>query len=262
MVLPFLEFRRSCAFVLLLAVVVCIGSQWAASASDSPIGQQSTDTTGTVETQVVRPGIEPGVGADQRSVLQRAQALVVDGKVAEAEQVLQQIISAIERQIGKDDRTRVCVANKEEFARFASEHGDTAKVVWVDWAYREAIQTQAFIAAARGEFEDALSILKRVEALSPFDPASLIERGFVLNKLGRSSEALESYRRAYELTQQFSSARPSAPSALRGIGFALVELGDLKGARKAYEDSLKLEPNNPTALHELDYIRSLEKANR
>lgn len=245
-------------FGLIALAAVLVGSGAGATASElgSPLAQEAGGAT--VETKVWLNGIEEGIGADQRPAIVRAQDLMTSGKADEAEQALRQVIEAIERQIGKDTRTRVCVANKEEFNRFASDHGGSGKVVWVDWAYREAIQAQAYIAGARGELDKALGLLERVEALSPFNPGAFVERGYVLKRLGRSQEALESYRRAYALSQGFESARASAPAALRGIGFALTELGDLKGARKAYEDSLKLDPGNETALHELDYIRSLE----
>lgn len=221
-------------------------------------GIQSKAETETVETMVVRPGIEPGLGAEHRSRIVQAQELVMANRVPEAEKILQEIIGAIDEKLRTNDRIRVCVATRAEFDRFAADHGGAAKVQWVDWAYREAIQTQAYIAAGSGDLERALVLLERVEVLGPYEAGPLVERGFVLNKLGRSKDALESYRRAYDLSQRFESARPLAPAALRGIGFSLIELGDLKAARTAFEDSLKLEPNNPNALQELDYIRSLE----
>jgi Flp pilus assembly protein TadD len=246
--------RRLAGGVLAAAVVLVVGLHAAARA----FAAQEGDSTKTVDTTVARPGIEPGLGSEQREPLRRAQDLVLGNRIDEAERLLGEIIGAIEAKLGDDGRIRVCVANHQEFERFAAEHGGAAKVVWVDWAYREAIQTEAFIAGARGDFDKALAMLERVETLAPYDPAAFLERGFALNKLRRSKEALESYRHAYDLSQHFESARPSAPAALRGIGFSLVELGDLKGGRKAYEDSLKLEPNNPTAVQELEYIRSLE----
>ena len=47
------------------------------------------------------------------------------------------------------------------------------------------------------------------------------------------------------------------PLILRGIGFSLTELGDLDGAQRAYEDSLKLEPSSELAKKELRYIQQL-----
>lgn len=223
---------------------------------------QTSGAMGTVETQVDRTGVEPGLGVEQRPALARAQKLVVAGEIAEAEKALADVIAAIERAVGGDARIRVCVASAAEFKQFAAEHGGPSKVMWVDWAYREAIQTQAYIASGREDFDRALALLERVGTLSPYDPGSFVERGYILNKLGRPKEALDNYRRAYELSTRFPSGRSSGPSALRGMGFSYVELGDLKSGRKAYEDSLALEPNDPTAVQELEYIRSLESKER
>ena len=47
--------------------------------------------------------------------------------------------------------------------------------------------------------------------------------------------------------------------AMRGMGYALIELGKLKQAEKMYLRSLKIEPNSKVALQELDYIRKLKQ---
>ena len=52
------------------------------------------------------------------------------------------------------------------------------------------------------------------------------------------------------------------PTALRGIGYSLIELGELEAARQAFEKSLKMEPNNRLALDELEYIRKLQQKNK
>lgn len=244
-----------------VALVLAIHAAWLLPLSAVAVTahpRSSRPQTETVETQIVRPGIEAGLGVEFRSRIVQAQEFLSANRVAEAEKILQEVIDAIDGKLRTNDRIRVCVATRAEFNRFAADHGGAAKVQWVDWVYREAFQTQAYIAAGRGDAERALTLLGRVEELGPYEAAPLVEKGFVLNKLGRAKDALESYRRAYDLTQRFESARPLAPASLRGIGFSLIELGDLKGARKAFEDSLKLEPDNPNALQELDYIQSLE----
>lgn len=250
-----MEMKRLMSMATLGLLLLSAGS---AVASGTPRQSQAPPATTTVETQVIRPGIAPGIGAEQRPRIQQAQELLEANRAADAEKILLEVISAIETKLGADDRIRVSVASREEFDRFAAGHGGADKVKWVDWAYREAFQLRAYIAAGGGDMERALTLLGRVEALGPYEAAPLVEKGFVLNKLGRPKEALDSYRRAYDLTQRFESARPLAPASLRGIGFSLIELGDLNAARKAFEDSLELEPGNPNALAELEYIRSLE----
>jgi Flp pilus assembly protein TadD len=60
------------------------------------------------------------------------------------------------------------------------------------------------------------------------------------------------------LAESFEAGEQMKAMALRGIGYSLVELGDLAGARQAYEQSLEAEPGNETARNELDYIAQRE----
>jgi Flp pilus assembly protein TadD len=45
--------------------------------------------------------------------------------------------------------------------------------------------------------------------------------------------------------------------ALRGQGYAFVELGDLDTAQKRYEESLATDPNDKLSRPEIDYIKDL-----
>ena len=48
-------------------------------------------------------------------------------------------------------------------------------------------------------------------------------------------------------------------SALRGLSYALIEMNDLPGARKALRESLKVEPESRLARDELRYVRKMEE---
>jgi tetratricopeptide (TPR) repeat protein len=86
-------------------------------------------------------------------------------------------------------------------------------------------------------------------------PILLGERGAALNILHRSSEALASYDRALAVPDQPDTDRARLQ---RGRGFSLTELNRLDEAEAAYKDSLKLEPGNERAEHELNYIAQLK----
>ncbi len=85
-------------------------------------------------------------------------------------------------------------------------------------------------------------------------PSLLTERGAALVALHDWPRALEAYEAGLALPNLRDANRAKL---LRGRGMALTELGRLDDAEGAYDDSLKIEPSNPTALHELAYIARL-----
>lgn len=87
-------------------------------------------------------------------------------------------------------------------------------------------------------------------------PLLLVERGEALAALKRTTDALADFDEGLKI----DNLEPHVHAHLyRGRGFALTELGRLDEAEEAYRTSLRLDPDNPTALQELDYIAALRK---
>jgi tetratricopeptide (TPR) repeat protein len=87
-------------------------------------------------------------------------------------------------------------------------------------------------------------------------PYLLLERGESLLALKRAADALADFDEGLKTDDLDPKIHAHFD---RGRGFALTELGRLDQAEAAYQASLQLEPNNPTALHELGYIQGLRK---
>jgi tetratricopeptide (TPR) repeat protein len=109
--------------------------------------------------------------------------------------------------------------------------------------------------------EDALRVLDAGIAadkllIIPGDAAPILEgeRALTLDKLKRFDDALAGIDDA---VKQPGLAPPVKAHLLRIRGFTLTEMSRLDDAEKAYNDSLALEPGNPTALGELQYIAKL-----
>ena len=86
------------------------------------------------------------------------------------------------------------------------------------------------------------------------EPFLITERGAALNALRRFPEALandEAGLKIEDLEDQYRAR------LLRGRGFALLQLGRLDDGEASYRDSLKIDPDNPVALRELQYVASL-----
>ena len=81
------------------------------------------------------------------------------------------------------------------------------------------------------------------------------EHGIALGSLHRWPEALAAYDAALEASQD--DDKDGKAIIQRGRGYVLTELNRLDDAEAAYNESLKLQPGNALALHELDYIKGL-----
>jgi tetratricopeptide (TPR) repeat protein len=109
-----------------------------------------------------------------------------------------------------------------------------------------------------GRHEDAARVLeagiasdKIMDIPGETAPILIGERANALTSLKRFDEALAAYDDALKQPQL---SPPLQAHLLRGRGYTLTEMNRLDDAQKAYTDSLVLEPNNPTALSELQYI--------
>jgi len=99
--------------------------------------------------------------------------------------------------------------------------------------------------------------LEAIERLAPAAASAAAERGYILNQVGKTDEALAAYQRSLSLAKRFHSQRAYQAPALRGMGFSLIEMQRLDEAENAFRESLEVEPDNKIALGELGYIRQL-----
>ena len=75
--------------------------------------------------------------------------------------------------------------------------------------------------------------------------------------------ALEAdWQRAAELNKLIIEASPDDVDARSRLGRALIELGRIDGARAAYEEVLRVEPNNLVANRTLQRLKALAEVNR
>lgn len=154
-------------------------------------------------------------------------------------------------------RKQYVFESASEFAGFSKS--DPGKGEWIDWGYKQCLHTQAFIAAERKDFSAALAMLARIEALVPVSAGTSTEIAYILGQLKRPEESLAAYRRALATTQKYPSQRRYRALALRGVGFALIELHRLDEAEQALREALLLEPGNAVALNEIAYIQDLRQ---
>ncbi len=134
----------------------------------------------------------------------------------------------------------------------------SVKISFEPNVYGFAALTVGALAAERKDYAAALMALNTGASVQPDNPKILAERGHALAMLGRLPEAMSlllSWRRDYRLQAQLSPS--DTARVLRAIGFVMTEQKRYPDAQASYEDALKLEPAEPTALAALKRIEQL-----
>ena len=150
----------------------------------------------------------------------------------------------------------------------AAEHdrsGQGKNAVLLDhlWAY--GYYGKAYALIEMGRPDEAMAALDMALELAPYNPQFLSERGHVYQMRKMWSEMLASNLSAEEFAQ-FASPEDRRDiehaRALRGQGFALIELDRLQEAEDRFLESLKIDPSSLVARNELDYIQQLRSKTR
>lgn len=144
-------------------------------------------------------------------------------------------------------------------AEKTGKQGMSAIVVGPAWAMAHWAKGYAY--DAMGRYDQARSELEQALALAPMNSQYTSELAYTYLRTKNWDRALSLYKDAQthaELAPEDASTRLKCV-ALRGQGYALVELHRLDDAAKAYKDCLKLSPEDPKSHAELRYIEGLRK---
>jgi tetratricopeptide (TPR) repeat protein len=113
----------------------------------------------------------------------------------------------------------------------------------IDARFVEALSARGVALQKLGRPDEALASYDRALALRPAYATALNNRGITLHRLGRTEEALDSYDRAL-------AHRPDYALALVNRGNALHELGRSLEALASYDRALLLRPRDAQALRQ------------
>ena len=128
-------------------------------------------------------------------------------------------------------------------------------------AWARAYWARGYAYSEMARYADARVELGKALALSPMDSQYQSELAFTYQRSGDWKKMLTLYQEA-EGDAEISASIPEQATrlkciALRGQGYALVELHRLDEATKAYQGCLKLIPGEPKSQAELGYIQGL-----
>ncbi|HEX7989355.1 MAG TPA: tetratricopeptide repeat protein [Stenotrophomonas sp.] len=205
-----------------------------------------------------RPG-EPALGKELRASVQEANALNQKGEHAQAKALLLDAARQCDAYRAAPGRRSLSFRTQRQYELYLRDHGDGEPIDWLDSACANVYIQLGYIAVELRDAAQAIRWLDKAHATAPYEPEALTERGAALNMSKDWSAALSSYQQALALTRSHPEAAYAEALALRGTGYALIELGDLDAAQTAYEESLALEPGNKVAENEMTYIQQQRK---
>lgn len=150
-----------------------------------------------------------------------------------------------------------CFWDSDEFFKFVEDNRATLQrsLVWNEMPPAKAFYWLAYIAYEWGDLTQALRYINEGLALDPARPQMLCEKAEILKGLRQFDASLECYREVAASKGWLPDKQRAR--AYRGLGFVLIEMRKLEEAEAALHESLKIEPGNETALHELRYLEDL-----
>ena len=222
-----------------------------------PADQVRTAATGHVVELDLSIDNEAGV-----ALLMEARRLIDDGRPATAIEVpLQRLIATLERDVPAGRRV-YCARTMQESALYSGQAQSGESVSILPWFWAEAFHLRAYALIELGRTDEAQAMVEKAVELSPSNAVYLSELGHIQQLAERSASALALFTRAE------AAARAASPEklrnveltrALRGQGYALVEMGRFEEAELRYRSSLEVDPADGKSLDALHYVQSLRQ---
>lgn len=182
-----------------------------------------------------------------------AEALLKEGKADQSLALVDPIIAQAMLKDAKDPKA-ICpgdaVAVLERFMK------DKVSIsVENDWC--EAMLVKGYALNELKRPAEAALVLESLVGHAPNNPQYLIEYAYTIRENGLLERSLDLYKRAEKLASKLEDRGSAAhwqAAALRGQGYAYIDLQQWDAAAAAYQRSFKYEPDNDLAHSELRYI--------
>ena len=135
-----------------------------------------------------------------------------------------------------------------------SRQGLTPVVHWVEQPIADGFYFLAMIEFHDGTAEKALEYLQNAIFWDPVRAAFHSERAY-MSLRGNSPADMGQVKASYLRALELADSEEDFAHALRGIGFLLIERGDLETALACYLRSIDFEPEDPATRHQIEFIR-------
>ncbi|WP_293989671.1 tetratricopeptide repeat protein [Sphingomonas sp.] len=178
-----------------------------------------------------------------------------------AVELMRPVLADFERRYADEKRQIYCAVTPEQSSAYladAARAKRAAVAIDAGWCRAQYVTGYALIDLQR--LPEAETAFTRLIGFAPQNSRYLNELGYILMKQKKWKESLDAYRRS-EAAADLTPGRVTEERclALKGIGYNLVELGDLDAAEAAYRKCLNINPQDSDSPRELEYIAQQRK---
>jgi tetratricopeptide (TPR) repeat protein len=192
-------------------------------------------------------------GQAKKSDLESARELLKAGKADQSLALVDPIISQALLKDAKDPKAMcpgVAVAVLQAFMP-----GNVSVSVENDWC--EAMLVKGYALNELKRPAEAAQMLETLVGHAPDNPNYLAEYAYAVRVNGQLERSLDLYKHAETVASRMEDKQSSAhwrAVALRGQGYSYIDMQRWDDAVKAYQKSLKYEPDSEIARNELKFI--------
>ena len=194
--------------------------------------------------------------APRKSELQIARELLKQAKLQEAIALVDPIITRATSKEAKDPDA-ICPGIAVAFLQSFMQKEAKNIVVSVENDWCDAMLLKGYALTELKRYPEAAQTLEILVRHDPNNAQYLIEYAFAVRSSGETARALALYQKAEGLAARSLDKQAGAhfrAAALRGQGYAYIDLQRWDDAAKAYRKSLKYEPESELARNELKFV--------
>lgn len=192
------------------------------------------------------------------SDLEKAFAALKYKQPKTALELVDPIILKAEEKDAKDPDA-MCPGNAAAFLLAFMKNAGKHVTVTVENDWCDAMLVRGYALVELEKFDEATATLAKLIRHDAGNAQYRAEYAFTLRAAGKIDEAYTQYVSVRQLASKYKDKATKnhwQAVALRGIGYIEFDRGNWDLAERAYRDSLKVEPNNPIALSELNIIKT------